>query len=379
MAGSKRTKGKGGLGRKGSMSGQPTQSGVSRSTVARSGSLSEEEQQKLDSLERDMSDLREGLLLSDVRNSMEEIKTTLALLPAEVEQLRTRGYVFRSFLERKLSVLNEQWTEVHPRASAELERRVRELGREVRQVEVALENAGRRGAAAISTAEREVSGLRQRLDGARQSVRAVYSTLEDNVRQTKAQVDEIAWLLDEIDEASFQLHPLEDPVGAVKAQYMEHEKEGPSGLLYLTDQRVIFEQKEEVATKKVLFIATQKETVQELIFAVPVSQVEEAKASDKGFLGRKQLLELLFAPEADLSGALLRLRGADNEEWAGLIGRVKSGEIANERTQPKDEEVVEQVRNVPTKCPTCGATLSADLARGMHEITCEYCGSVIRI
>ena len=150
-------------------------------------------------------------------------------------------------------------------------------------------------------------------------------------------------------------------------------------MLYLTDQRVIFEQKEEVATKKVLFIATQKETVQELIFAVPVHQVEEAKASDKGFLGRKQLLELLFAPEADLGGALLHLRGADNEEWVGLIGRVKSGEIANERTKPKDEEVVEQVRNVPTKCPTCGATLAADLARGMHEITCEYCGSVIRI
>ena len=27
----------------------------------------------------------------------------------------------------------------------------------------------------------------------------------------------------------------------------------------------------------------------------------------------------------------------DNEEWAGLIGRVKSGEIAKERTQPKEE------------------------------------------
>ncbi|MEE8389874.1 MAG: hypothetical protein V3S14_03630, partial [Anaerolineae bacterium] len=94
---------------------------------------------------------------------------------------------------------------------------------------------------------------------------------------------------------------------------------------------------------------------------------------------RKEMLELFFAPEADLSGATLRLIGAQNEDWAGLIGRVKSGEIEKERTQPKDEEAVKAVRDAPTKCSTCGATLSVEIVRGMQEITCEYCGSVIRL
>jgi ribosomal protein S27E len=62
-----------------------------------------------------------------------------------------------------------------------------------------------------------------------------------------------------------------------------------------------------------------------------------------------------------------------------LIGRVKSGEIDKERTQPKDEAVVEAARSAPTKCSTCGATLPADIVRGQREITCEYCGSVIRL
>jgi hypothetical protein len=114
------------------------------------------------------------------------------------------------------------------------------------------------------------------------------------------------------------------------------------------------------------------------VFEVPVGQIEEVKASQKGFLGHKEILELVFSTEADLDEARLRLH-ADNEEWAGMIGRVKSGEIAKERTEPKDEEAVEAIRSAPTKCSTCGATLSVEIVRGMQEITCEYCGSVIRL
>ena len=91
--------------------------------------------------------------------------------------------------------------------------------------------------------------------------------------------------------------------------------------------------------------------------AVPVTVIQagpcavlQVKTSEKGFMGRKQLLDLTFASEADLSGAQLRLIGADNEDWAALIGRVKSGEIANERSRPKDEAAVEAARTAPTKC-----------------------------
>ena len=62
-----------------------------------------------------------------------------------------------------------------------------------------------------------------------------------------------------------------------------------------------------------------------------------------------------------------------------FISWVESFEIAKERAKPKDEAVVEAVRAAPTKCPTCGATLSVEIVRGMREITCEYCGSVIRL
>jgi chromosome segregation ATPase len=341
-------------------------------------SLDEETRDKLDDLQYQLGDLQEELLLTDVQNAMEDIHTTLSLLPGEVEKLRTRGYVFRSFLENKIDVLGEQWDEMHDRVAREVSKHTRELEREADEAESAMRSAMQGHAAHISRAEAAIEALEHRISAAQSAVGAMYETLRQNVTQTQGQVEDIGWMLDQIDEASFRLYPAEDPVVACRAQYMESKKEGPKGILYLTDERLIFEQKEKVATKKVLFIATEKEEVQELILEVPVGQIEEVKASQKGVFGGKEMLELLFAPEADFSGALLRLRGADNEEWARLIGRVQSGEIAKERTRPKDKAVVEAAQSAPTKCPTCGATLDVEIVRGMREITCEYCGSVIR-
>jgi len=350
-----------------------------RAVSSAAADLNEETQAKLEGLQDQLGDLQEELLLTDVRNDMADLESTLSLLPSEIEELRTRGYVFRSFLENKVDVLAEQWEEMDDRVSRELSKRTRELEREVDEAESAMRRASDGRATHVSRAESAIETLERKVSAAHSAVRAMYESLEQNVRQTRSQVEQIDWLLDQIDEASFQLHPVEDPILACKAQYMETEKEGPKGILYLTDERLIFEQKEEVATKKILFITTEKEKVQEPIFEVLVGHVDEVKASQEGFLGHREMLELLFAPEADLSGATLRLSGMDNEEWAGLIGRVKSGEIAKERTKPKDEATVEAARDVPTKCPTCGATISVELVRGMREIKCEYCGSVIRL
>jgi hypothetical protein len=337
-------------------------------------------QAKLQSLQSEFGGLQSSLLLTDVQNDLGSVETTLSLLPAEIEQLRTRGYVFRSFLENKVNVLKQQWATTRGRVNSEITRRVQELEQEADVAGNALRVASSGQASQVARAESAVNMLQSKVSAAQSATRALYETLKQNVDQTKQQVEQIRWLLDQTDEAGFQLHLAEDAVAACRAQYLEQgQKDGPEGVLYLTDERLIFERKEEVATKKVLFITTEKQKVQELLFEVPVGQIDESKSSQKGFLGHKEMLELAFAPEARLSGALLRLLNADNEEWAGLIGRVKSGEIAKERTKPKDEAAVEAARAVPTKCPTCGGTISAEVVRGMREITCEYCGSVIRL
>jgi len=353
-----------------------------RAAVKIAASASEEARAKLEDLQDSFDDLQESLLMTRVRNNMEEVGTKLSLLPSKIEQLRTRGYAFRSFLENKIEVLAEKWEQARAKVSREIDKRTRELEQESDEVEGVLRQAATSAReASVSRAESALNTLESKVRAAESAIEAMYNTLEQNVNQTSAQVDEVEWLLDQIDEACFELHPAEDPVMACEAEYMETEKEGLKGILYLTDERLVFERKEQVATKKVLFITTEKETVHELLLEVPVGQIEEVKAQDKKkFLGRKEMLELLFAPEADFSGATFRLHGgAKNEDWDALIGRVKSGEIDKERTRPKDEAVVEAARAAPTKCPTCGATLPAEIVRGQREITCEYCGSVVRL
>jgi hypothetical protein len=189
-------------------------------------------------------------------------------------------------------------------------------------------------------------------------------------------------VLDEVDGATFKLYPGEGVVSAVKAQWMTSEKEGPKGIFYLTDERVLFEQEEEIATKKVLFIATEKQKVQKLQWEVALSQVEAATASEKGGailgIGKKEILDLRFGSSARVRSAILRLE-ADSDAWQALIGRVKSGDIAGERTAPKDKTVVEAARAAPTQCTVCGATITQAVVKGMAEIKCEYCGTVIRL
>jgi hypothetical protein len=340
---------------------------------------SEEARQQVERLQSRLNDVQGTLALASVSNELAEIESKLALFATEIEQVRARGYVFRSFLERKAGVLAEQWAPVHQRALRESSARRRELEQEANTASTTLRMAASGGAVALARAESSVGTIEAKANAAESAIRALYQPVRENLNQTTRQLEQIRWLLDQLDEAGFQLRPGEDPVAACEAQYMEREKDGPKGVLYLTDERLLFERKEEVASKKVLFITTEKQKVQELVFELPIGQIEETKTTDKGVFGHKELLELQFAREADLSGATMRVYGVDNDEWAVLIGRVKSGEIAKERTRPKDEASADAVRAAPTKCPTCGATLSAEVVRGLREISCEYCGSIVRL
>ncbi len=350
------------------------------------------QQQRLESLSQKLGQLQEAATLADVYDDLEDIDSALAVLPTDLEQIRARGYVFRNFLERKIEVLAEQWAEMRERVMEEVSRRSQDLAQDVDEAERALQAAQSGAATAVSRAENAVQMLESKVSAAQDAVEAMFDTLEQNVDQTQAQLEQIEWMLDQAEQASFDFYPDENLVAVCRAQLLEREDEGPEGLLFLTDGRLIFERKEEVVTerKKVLFVTvkTEKETVQEFLFEVPIGYVEETKAREvkKGIIGRRrEMLELFFAPEADISEARLRLLDADSEEWARLIGRVRSGDIDKERIQLEEAEAEEAeaeekaAQEVPTKCPTCGALLTTPIVKGMREITCEYCGTVIRL
>jgi hypothetical protein len=332
--------------------------------------------------------LQNQVMLNPVTDDLEDVSAAIAELPANVENIRARGYVFKSYLERKVETLTQQWTELRPQVQAAVETHQRQLRLDANQVQATL-NRRQLATAALSSLEGKVGAAIRTLQG-------MYDTLDDNVNQTQQQLDDISWTLQQSEQACFGLLTTECPVEAVPANWKKlGDKDGVDGVLYLTDQRLIFEQKEEVATKKVLFITTAKEKVQTLQWAVPVGQIEKAVGSKRGLMGKDDFLTLTLVEGAGLAGADgsslydemgrplrttdLHLKGETGETWQGFIGRVKTGEIAKERTVPVDQAAAETVANAPTKCPNCGATITQTILRGQTELTCEFCGSVIRL
>jgi hypothetical protein len=332
--------------------------------------------------------LQNQVMLNPITDELEDIGAAVAELPVNIENIRSRGYVFKSYLERKADTLNQQWAQLRPQVQAAVLTHQQQLRLEANQVQATL-NRRQSASAALSSLEGKVGAAIRSLQG-------MYDTLDDNVNQTQQQLDDISWTLQQAEQASFGFLATESPVEAVPANWKKPgDKDGVDGVLYLTDQRLIFEQKEEVATKKVLFIVTATEKVQTLQWAVPAGQIEKAVGSTRGLMSKDDFLTITLVEGAGLQGpdgaslydemgrpmrtTDLHLKGERGEAWQGFIGRVKSGEVEKERTVPVDAAAVETVANAPTKCPNCGATITQTILRGQTEITCEFCGSVIRL
>jgi hypothetical protein len=338
---------------------------------------------KVASLESRLQSLYDDVRLNNVNDDLGQVDAWLHDLPAAIQQVRSRGYVFKNYLEKKAQVMAGQWDELRPRVTADLSGHAAELSIEADGARWHVSSLREtRDESRLASAESAVADLESRIGAARRALEGTYGPLKENTRQSTDQVKEIVWTLDQVDGATFKLYPGEGVISAVKAQWMTSEKEGSKGILYLTEERVLFEQKEEIATKKVLFIATEKQKVQGLKWESPLSQIESAQASEKGGailgIGKKEILEFDFGSSVRVRSAILRLE-ADSDTWQALIGRVKSGDIAGERTVPKDKAAVEAARAAPTKCNVCGATITQPVVKGMTEVKCEYCGTVIRL
>ncbi len=162
-------------------------------------------------------------------------------------------------------------------------------------------------------------------------------------------------------------------------------------MLFLTDARLVFEQRQEIAKKKVLFITTEKELIQQKLWESPIGAVDELETEDKkAFLSRQELLTLRFSERTrDLpSDVTLQLKGADNDAWRTMIRRAKSGQMDVERfgAPPPDESLAAEIeqetaapaKELPTVCPNSNAPLPA-VFKGMKQVSCDYCGTTVNI
>jgi len=349
-------------------------------------SLAEQVKSDIRSLQSSLRNLQSGVRMSDIRDHVEDLQTSVNGMDRRIESLRERGYAFEKDLEEKAADFVEQWAGIAPNINAQIEEESKNLGRSLRPLETQITRLASQTASSalrprVSKLKSQVESLEGRVEAAEQSIRGGYDQISGDVQKVKSHLSQLERMLEKFGEATFELLATEAGIMAVKAVWAKDGKErkdDPEGVLYLTDQRLLFEQKEEIATKKVLFVTTKKELVQDLLWETPVALIEETKARKDGFMNKDDLIEVQLGSGAPFDVVHLHIWQSGNN-WKALLKRAKAKEFDATRAIAIDEAMAEKVKSAPAECSSCGGTINQAVLRGMESITCEYCGAVIRL
>lgn len=347
--------------------------------------LSAELASQISSIQDKFERLEAQAQMEDIFSAVGEIDNKLTKLPFDLEALRDRGYVHSGQLEDKLEVLDDKWDQIRPRVEKALGEQVQRLDRELDQTERLVNRLGNANAALVKTVDSAVDGLGSRIAAARRAVDGLYDGIESELNKIEYSLGQVQKMLELMaGSQEISLLEAEGPLLAVAAEWQQDGKEGPEGYLFLTDQRLLFEQREEVVTKKRFgLFKADSEMVQKLQIAVQVHEIEQIVHKEEGgFLGmgKADILELVFAATASLSRARLHLKGQDSEDWAAMINRVQSGEIDGDRSDEYlDELEAAEITSAsfPAQCPACFAAIP-EQPRGVTSLVCEFCGATVQ-
>jgi len=338
-------------------------------------------------LQNKISSLQQSVQLTKTRDSVEDVQTSVNGMAQRILSLRTRGYVFEKDLESQAQAFVTSWALLYPNLQAQINLQSNSLVNALRPVEMQMPQlasmAGNpaMGRGLLASLQSAVEGVESKVSASERAIEGMYDQFNNQVYAATKHLNEIEYLVTQLAEASFQLLPTEAGIAAVKAVWCKtgkEQKEDPEGVLYLTDQRLLFEQKEEIATKKVLFVVTEKKKVQGLLLEAPVALVDKVDTSKQGMLKNEDHIELRF-----LSGAPLQVTHfhiwQENAAWQALINRAKSKDFDKGRAVALDQAALDKVKAAPAQCPSCGGNITTVVLRGMDSINCEYCGFVIRL
>ncbi len=349
-----------------------------RRPPASSKALTPEIQAKIDSIQREFSRLQGEAELANVQGTIGHIEERLAEFPTDLNDLKRRGFLHSRSLEERLQLLKTQWRKTSPGLRSSLKEHQNRLRADVNSTSRLVARARNGQQAALSSAKSAVDGLERKVDAAERALSSQYGNVDSELYVIDSDLSRIKWMMDALEESpEIRLKEGEGPLMAVASEWQRDGDEGPKGVLYLTNQRLLFEQKEEIVTKKRFGIfKAESEMMHKLWLDITVGDIASVEDSEEGgFLGigKADILELTCSGQASISRARFHLKGQQSADWRSEIRRVQTGEVAAERHE--QAQAIPR-HTFPAQCPNCSAALP-EPHRGATRITCEYCGSVI--
>jgi hypothetical protein len=344
--------------------------------------VSEEVKADISRIQSEFERVEREAQLGSVYDDIGKFDAKLVEYPLEVDGLRGRGYVHSGQIEDQIEALDDRWDEVRPRVEQALKEKVQNLDRELDETERKVDRMRDGGTARM--AETAVNSLANQIKAAVSTVEGLYQSMENELDQLGYRINQMSTMLKCFEGSpQIRLYEAEGPLLSVESEWQQNGDEGPGGFLFLTDQRLMFEQREEVVTKRKFgFFKSESEKLQKLLIEVQTSEIQEISHKEEGgFLGmgKADILELVFADTASLTRARFHLKGQNSSAWAEMIKRIQTGEIDNDRAEEYLEEIktaTAVTASFSTQCPNCYAAVEPP-PRGATSTNCGFCGTVI--
>lgn len=339
---------------------------------------------RINTLQSSINDIPNKVRLSDVRDAAENVEAQSNRVADLANHVRQLGYAWEKDLEPRCLDYRRRWQDLKPQVMAALDKESAALSGRVTQItyqgNYALQHATNPATAdkELTDGERAVNALLQETEAASKSIRGMFDQFSTDLHDEQTHLEKIQAMLERAAQSKIAWLPGEAVVAAVKAKWDRDGNDDPNGYLYLSDARLIFERDEEIATKKVLFIATAKQCVQQVMLEVKVGEIDSVLASKRGMFGNEDHLDFNFASSANVRRAHFHIDGQDANEWQGMVNRAKTGGLESTRVAALSDAENQRLKNAPTKCSNCGSPLSAPILRGQSEIKCPACGTVTR-
>lgn len=320
-------------------------------------------------LQTEVNSLQDVVTLKPVHEELGKIENDMRDLERNLVGLRARGYVIEKNLEADITILATQWDRIKTNAEIALQSQTKLLGEQMNSIQQNMSNLA--GKSSILNESRPlymqiksaIASTEAQADAADDAVIATYDQYADEVESMSAHMEWVGWMLDALSSASFQLMATESGIAATEAVWYKPGLDPENGILFLTDQRLLWEDRVDTFELKV---------------NQPIKQITGVK-SEVDEISKEEAL--VFEMDNSSSYPIIRflLTLPVAEAWVKMFGRARSGEYAKDRAVGIDPTELERLRNAPRQCPNCGAGFTAPILRGQTDIPCEYCGQVTRI
>ncbi len=212
--------------------------------------VSAEMSAEIAALQKNLNQLVEASQLSGAYQAIGAIEDRLTQIPLTLAALRKRGYIHSGLLEDRLIALDQQWDGLREQVESQLKSQSRALQRQLAKIELQVRRLNTKpDQVTLIATQGAVERLESKIDATANNLSSLSDGIESELRSIDRELQKVDWMLDRLDETSeIDLSAIEAPLTAVKAIWQQQEDEGPEGILFLTDQHLFFEQREEIVT-----------------------------------------------------------------------------------------------------------------------------------